>query len=203
VNEVAASAEHWPVAVSAFQEKRKPHLEEALPPGIGSKLPFRAASLGGSGSARKMGNNTATDFALWVFEGIESFRNRHDKFQPLLSSWVAEGIALAGSPHFFREDLWGEAADELEPFSKGSLAAWVNVAMKWLECECAGNWPEYPFPEAINTEALLKARDSVVVRRTSRAKKGSGISDKTLNSCTKHAVKSVLEKRAKSLLARR
>lgn len=200
VNQVAASADCWPVAVSAFQEKRKTHQQVTLPPGLGSKLPFRAAALGGSGSTRKMGDNTPTDFALWVFGRIESFRNRHDKFQPLSSTWITGGIVFTEPPRVFGADVWGEAADRLEPFSKASFGAWVGVAMTLLEHDCAGHWKKYPFPEGIETESLIKVRDSVVKRRTSKKKKDSEVSEKTMNSCTRLAVKSVLEKRGKSLL---
>jgi hypothetical protein len=198
VNEVAASAEHWPVAVSAFQEKPG----STVPPGIGCNLPFRAASLGGSGSPRDLSEGSTTDFALWAFQRIESFRNRHDTFQPLSSSWITSGIVFTGPPRTFGEDVWGEDADQLEPFSKASLAAWVVVAMKMLKHDCDGHWTGYPFPPGIETEALLKVRDSVVRRRTSKRKIGSEVSENTLISCTRLAVKSVLEKRGKSLLVR-
>jgi hypothetical protein len=215
VNEVAASADDWPVAISAFYEKRKPHLEKTLPQGIGSKLPFRAASLGGSGSARKMGDDTPTDFALWVFEGIECFHNRHDRFQPLSPSWMTGGTSSMGPPRVFGQDYWGEDADKLEPFSQASLPAWVDVAMKFLECECGGNWVsqelngqllftsqsdtwwDYNWPKTIKETAIRYAKQDAL-----QGGHKAYTSADTLNLTTCRAIRDALEERGKSLMIR-
>lgn len=209
VNEVAASAEDWPVAVSAFEEKRV----ITMPPGIGSKLPFRARSLGGSGNARSLKEDRTTDFALWVFQRIESFRNRHDTFQPLSPSWITGGIAFNGLPHICGESEWGDAADELEPFSKASHAAWVGVAMKLLEQDCAGHWNNselagrlyfkdesedwwgYPWPSQIEIMALRLA-----LKDASQCGHRDWTTASALGRCTKRAVKNMMEKRGKSLI---
>jgi hypothetical protein len=211
VNEVAASAEHWPVAISAFYEKRKPHLKKTLPQGIGSKLPFRAAS-----SSRKMGNDTPTDFALWVFERIERFRNRHDTFQPLSSSWITGGIVFTGPPRTYGDDVWGEDADMLEPFSEASLASWVVVAMELLEHECAGhwnnselagrlffrdeseNWWGYLWPNQIQIMALRFAKEDAM-----KCGHRDRTTASTLGKCTKRAVEHTMEERGKSLIVSR
>ena len=213
VNQVAASAEHWPVAVSAFQEKRQPHLEATLPLSIGSNLPFRAIPPSGSGNTIGLREDSTTDFALWVFQRIESFRNRHDTFQPLSPSWITGGIVFTGLPRIFGEDEWGDAADELEPFSKASHAAWVGVAMKLLEHDCAGHWNNselkgrlffrdesedwwgYPWPKQIEFMALRLALEGAVK---------CGHRDRTtasaLGKCTKRAVEDMMNKRGNSLI---
>ena len=196
VNEVAASAERWPVAMSAFQEKRV-----TLPPGIGSKLPFRARSLGGSGGTRKLGKDDPAGFTLETLEGIERYRARHDCFDFLSPSWFFAGC-VPGVIRFFEEDKWGEEADALEPFSAKSLKKWVKVAMLKLESECAGEWSKYPFPQAIMIEASTIFRDSVARRRTSKAKIASGIPAEIPQNYIKLAVKSVLAKRSKSFLTK-